>query len=303
MNPKRTLSWDDLCNGGSGGSSKGLTLSRCLEEGLSAEDLRTLQPDVGMWVKHKGVSFEDVCSMTAWPLHPVHDLRGNISDLASMHYPASVLRDLGITYAYLRDDMHMDDEWMRKAIGLGWVKLHIVLQASSNKKDFIKWYAKALAQGERSLKLDKDNAVGQGNTGVLDTTGLPTNAGKIPLNIQFDVPEDFETFTKAAELCAGILGDEHSYGNGKIVALMATHYMAHANTHAEGGPIQDVHDLLCAIEDAYGTKLAVQGTDKKWIPVRNKPESVTPPVSGAAVSSASPPPKKSPAALKTKKAK
>jgi hypothetical protein len=112
MNPKRTLSWDDLCNGGSGGS-KGLTLSRCLEEGLSAEDLRTLQPDVGMWVKHKGVSFEDVCSMTAWPLHPVHDLRGNISDLASMHYPASVLRDLGITYAYLRDDMHMDDEWMR----------------------------------------------------------------------------------------------------------------------------------------------------------------------------------------------
>jgi hypothetical protein len=66
-----------------------------------------------MWVKHKGVSFEDVCSMTAWPLHPVHDLRGNISDLASMHYPASVLRDLGITYAYLRGDMHMDDEWMR----------------------------------------------------------------------------------------------------------------------------------------------------------------------------------------------
>jgi hypothetical protein len=109
LNPKRTLSWDDLCSG----SCRGLTISRCLDEGVGIEDLRALQPDVAMWVRHKGVSFDDVRTMVAWPLHPVHDLKGNISDLATMHYPTATLKDLGITYAYLRDTLSMDDEWMR----------------------------------------------------------------------------------------------------------------------------------------------------------------------------------------------
>jgi hypothetical protein len=107
MKPKRTLSWEDIK------ASPALTLSKCLQHGVSAEDLRRIEPDVRMWIKHKRVSFGEVPLMTAWPLHPVQDLKGNISDLASMHYAASTLYELGITYEYLREVMKMDDEWMR----------------------------------------------------------------------------------------------------------------------------------------------------------------------------------------------
>lgn len=106
-NPRRTLTWDDLCK------NKSLTLKKCLDNGLRAEDLRDLQPDVYMWIMHKEASFHDVERMLAWPLHPIYHLSGNISDLASMRYPPAVLRRLGITYDYLRTDMFMDDAWMK----------------------------------------------------------------------------------------------------------------------------------------------------------------------------------------------
>jgi hypothetical protein len=51
--------------------------------------------------------------MLCWPLHPINHLSGNISDLAAMRYPPAVLRRLGITYDYLRTEMHMDDRWMK----------------------------------------------------------------------------------------------------------------------------------------------------------------------------------------------
>lgn len=106
-NPKRTLSWEDIKTSGS------ITLGKCLQQGISPDDLRSMQPDIKMWIKHKRVSFGEVVPMKAWPLHPVMDLKGNISDLASMHYPPHVLYHLGITYAYLREVLRMDDEWMR----------------------------------------------------------------------------------------------------------------------------------------------------------------------------------------------
>lgn len=48
-----------------------------------------------------------------WKLHPIVHLKGDISDIASMHYDARVLQRLGITYRYLREELHMDDDWMR----------------------------------------------------------------------------------------------------------------------------------------------------------------------------------------------
>lgn len=51
--------------------------------------------------------------MTMWPLHPIKHLNGDISDLASMHYDSRVLQRLGINYRYMREDLKMDDDWMR----------------------------------------------------------------------------------------------------------------------------------------------------------------------------------------------
>lgn len=106
-NPRRILTWDDLCKNPS------LTIQKCLAHGVRIEDLHDMQPDIYMWIMHKQVSFPDVERMLAWPLHPIHHLSGNISDLASMRYKPSVLRKLGITYEYLRTEMCMDDKWMK----------------------------------------------------------------------------------------------------------------------------------------------------------------------------------------------
>lgn len=106
-NPRRILTWEDLCR------NRSLTLKKCLDHGVRVEDLRDLQPDVYMWIMHKEASFGDVERMLPWPLHPVYHLNGNISDLAAVKYPPSVLRRLGITYDYLRTDMFMDDAWMK----------------------------------------------------------------------------------------------------------------------------------------------------------------------------------------------
>ena len=51
--------------------------------------------------------------MVHWPLHPIEDLKGDISDLATMHYDASVLKKLGLSYRFMRSSLHMDDDWMR----------------------------------------------------------------------------------------------------------------------------------------------------------------------------------------------
>lgn len=107
LNPRRTLDWDSIC------SSRHITPKLCAQHGIPGSTLRTLQPDVQMWVRHKGASLADVPFMLDWPLHPVYDLGANISDLATMHYAPDVLGRLGITYEFLRQIMHMDDDWMR----------------------------------------------------------------------------------------------------------------------------------------------------------------------------------------------
>lgn len=108
LQPKRTLHWDDVCS-----SDSQITLPRCLQCGLTPQQLKEMQPDVGMWIDFKGVSFNDVEMMLEWPLHPIRDLKGNLSDLARMHYPPRVLARLGITYEYLRGVLNMDDSWMQ----------------------------------------------------------------------------------------------------------------------------------------------------------------------------------------------
>jgi hypothetical protein len=107
LKPKRTLHWDDVRN------NQSISLQTLMDSGLTAEDLKKLQPAVKEWITHKQVSLSHVSKMLAWPLHPVKHLGANIGDLATMHYPTAVLRRLGITYTFMRDAMAMSDDWMR----------------------------------------------------------------------------------------------------------------------------------------------------------------------------------------------
>jgi len=107
LNPRRSLHWDDVAK------SKDMTLESLLSSGLTAIDLKMIQPDVLAWIKHKQVGLSEVASMVEWPLHPVLHLRANIGDLATMHFPPALLRRLGITYEFMRSQMRMDDDWMK----------------------------------------------------------------------------------------------------------------------------------------------------------------------------------------------
>ncbi len=107
LNPRRTLHWDDVAK------SKDMTLKKLMGSGLTASDLKTMQPDVLLWIKHKGVGLADVPSMVEWPLHPVQHLRANIGDLATMHFSPALMQRLGITYTFLRTYMRMNDDWMK----------------------------------------------------------------------------------------------------------------------------------------------------------------------------------------------
>ena len=106
-NPKRTLSWEDVA------ASHTITFQKCIQQGVEPEQLYELQPDVTLWMRHKNVSFTEVPHMVCWPLHPIEDLKGDISDLATMHYDARTLRKLGISYRFMRNELKMDDDWMR----------------------------------------------------------------------------------------------------------------------------------------------------------------------------------------------
>lgn len=53
---------------------------------MTQQELHELQPDLSAWISRKRVSFEDVPSMAMhWKLHPIVHLKGDISDIASMH--------------------------------------------------------------------------------------------------------------------------------------------------------------------------------------------------------------------------
>ena len=107
LNPKRTLDWNDIC------SNPAITVRGCRRSGIAGDTLKSLQPDVHMWICHKGVGLADVPWMLEWPLHPVYDLHANLGDLATAHLAANVMAKLGITYDFLRSIMNMTDDWMR----------------------------------------------------------------------------------------------------------------------------------------------------------------------------------------------
>ena len=107
LNPKRTLDWNDIC------SNSAITVRCCRRSGISGDTLKSLQPDVHMWIRHKGVGLADVPWMLEWPLHPIYDLHANLGDLATAHLSANVMARLGITYDFLRSIMNMSDDWMR----------------------------------------------------------------------------------------------------------------------------------------------------------------------------------------------
>lgn len=108
LNPRRILSWGDIC------TYRHLSVHKLIcEYKIPVQSLRALQPDVFRWIEDKHVSFEDVPLMIEWPLHPITHLKGDLGDLATMQYEPKLLCKLGIDYNYMRSQLRMDDAWMK----------------------------------------------------------------------------------------------------------------------------------------------------------------------------------------------
>jgi len=170
--------------------------------------------------------------------------------------------------------LKLDDDWMRKAIQLGWVKLHEILKVADNKTEFKKWYIKALNQGERTLKADVRAAQANLPPGEqkpdLDYDEDGKEVPTIPFTFQFQNSDEWEHFNKALELAEQVTGDKK---NSKCLDHIATYYMAHASTHIEGGTVMDVQDILLALKETYSLELAIFNKDtEEWIPIRREEE-------------------------------
>jgi len=109
LNPKRTLNFEMIC------SDPSITVRKCIQAGITQQQLQKLQPDLRVWIEKKNLSFEDVPYMDQWvpkPLHPFEHLNGTVLDILENNYPASLLLKLQIDYATL-SSMHMTPEMMK----------------------------------------------------------------------------------------------------------------------------------------------------------------------------------------------
>lgn len=201
--------------------------------------------------------------------------------------------------------LKLSDDWMRKAIALGWSKLQLILQVASTQKAFMHWYAKAINQNEKTLEADVRSYKAKLPTAAellasksdVAADGETEAHTQIQMGLTFEEAEDWEHFNKAVELCEQVVGK--GLPNGKAASLMAVHYMSHMNTHMQGGPVMDVNDLLVSISEAYGVDVAVKNpTENKWVPIVRTKATATQAAQEAQGVSAAEKPKVLPAASK-----
>jgi len=100
-NIKPYLCWDDV-------QFSAVTTFRSLRAiGLTPKQLHTLQPDGSAWVKHGGITIDDVHEMILWPVHPCRDLMAGLSDIITKQWTSTQMNQLGLSLPELTN-MGMD---------------------------------------------------------------------------------------------------------------------------------------------------------------------------------------------------
>jgi hypothetical protein len=115
---KTTLNWQDIVE------NEDIDFDALLRVDLAPRDLRRLQEDPMLWVRHAGCRAHHAIHMLPWPAHPIEHLGGDLSDLIGLRATGKQLRAMGVTYAHLCN-IGMTPETMR-LMGLtfqGWVDL------------------------------------------------------------------------------------------------------------------------------------------------------------------------------------
>jgi hypothetical protein len=90
--PKTVLSWKQV------EEHVYLTWKYLRLEGLSVSDLFKLQPDAKPWMDLERIDVHDITEMSSWNIHPIHDMKCTLSQLALLHWSADALVRVGVTY-------------------------------------------------------------------------------------------------------------------------------------------------------------------------------------------------------------
>jgi hypothetical protein len=119
---KTTLSWRDI------EEREDIDLDLLARWDVSPKLLRTLQPDVRLWVLHAGARPAHANLMIPWPAHPLRDLHGDLADVIALGATSRHLKAMGVTYCDLCQ-AGMKPETMRlmNLTFQGWIDLGLGL--------------------------------------------------------------------------------------------------------------------------------------------------------------------------------
>lgn len=94
--PILTLSWHDI-------KTHNLTWRQMRGLGLSAEELKLVQPIVKEWIQRGGIQKGDIPDMIVFPVNPLTDFGVDLAELWEMKCDSALMRRMGITYENLLD--------------------------------------------------------------------------------------------------------------------------------------------------------------------------------------------------------
>ena len=124
---KTTLTWKDIED------HDDIDLDLLLQMELDPRELKRLNEDVGMWVRHAGCRPRHALHMLPWPAHPIHDLGGDLSDVIGLNATGPQLKAMGVTYEQMREAGMLADTMRLVGLSLhAWIDLGLTLEHSRN---------------------------------------------------------------------------------------------------------------------------------------------------------------------------
>jgi hypothetical protein len=115
--PILTLSWQDV-------KANNFTWRQLRGQGLTPEQLKTVQPLVKEWIQRGGIQLADIPDMTVFPVNPLTDFGVDLAELWELKCDVAMMRRMGISYDDLLDKGLTPQ--IMKAFGFtmgGWVEL------------------------------------------------------------------------------------------------------------------------------------------------------------------------------------
>ena len=92
--PILTLSWDDV-------KHEGFTWRQMRNLGLSAEQLRAVQPDKQEWIQRGGLQPHDIPDMTIFPVNPLSDYGMDLAELWDLKLSPQKMQEMDISFDHL----------------------------------------------------------------------------------------------------------------------------------------------------------------------------------------------------------